>query len=89
MFAMQPIGRCELSPWLIPRDGSAKSIGEFENKGEREFSPPNPGEMLNWVLVLDALLQAPHGFGMMNRTSPRSIQPLRKSTRNQPSPFFL
>ena len=39
--------------WFNPRDGSAKAIGEFENTGEREFTPPNPGEALDWVLVLD------------------------------------
>ena len=28
------------------------------------------------------------GFGLMNKTSARSIHPFRKSTRNQPSLFF-
>ena len=26
---------------------------KYPNKGEREFTPPNPGEMIDWVLVLD------------------------------------
>lgn len=39
--------------WFNPRDGKAKAIGTFENKGEREFLPPDVGEMLDWVLVLD------------------------------------
>lgn len=39
--------------WFNPRDGKATSIGTFENKGEREFAPPDTGEMLDWVLVLD------------------------------------
>ena len=39
--------------WFNPRDGSATAIGEFPNVGEREFTPPNPGETLDWVLVLD------------------------------------
>lgn len=39
--------------WFNPRDGKATRIGTFENKGERGFTPPNPGEMLDWVLVLD------------------------------------
>ncbi|MEO7319928.1 MAG: glycoside hydrolase family 140 protein [Chthoniobacteraceae bacterium] len=39
--------------WFNPRDGAATPIGEFENQGEREFIPPNPGEALDWVLVLD------------------------------------
>jgi len=39
--------------WFNPRDGSAKQIGEFSNTGEREFTPPDKGEMLDWVLVLD------------------------------------
>ena len=41
--------------WFNPRDGSAKAIGEFANTGEREFTPPDKGEMLDWVLVLDDL----------------------------------
>lgn len=39
--------------WFNPRDGKATAIGSLENKGEREFIPPDPGEMLDWVLVLD------------------------------------
>ncbi|HVY68753.1 MAG TPA: glycoside hydrolase family 140 protein, partial [Verrucomicrobiae bacterium] len=39
--------------WFNPRDGSAKVIGTFPNTGEREFIPPDPGELLDWVLVLD------------------------------------
>jgi len=25
----------------------------FANTGEREFTPPNYGEMIDWILVLD------------------------------------
>jgi len=39
--------------WFNPRNGEAKAIGEFPNTGEREFISPNPGEQLDWVLVLD------------------------------------
>jgi hypothetical protein len=39
--------------WFNPRDGSARSIGVLRNQGDREFTPPDPGEMLDWVLVLD------------------------------------
>jgi hypothetical protein len=39
--------------WFNPRDGKAKAMGAFENRGEREFIPPDNGEMLDWVLVLD------------------------------------
>ena len=39
--------------WFNPRDGQATEIGEFPSTGEKEFVPPNPGEMLDWVLVLD------------------------------------
>jgi hypothetical protein len=40
--------------WFNPRDGSAMVIGEFPNTGNREFMPPNPGEQIDWVLLLDA-----------------------------------
>jgi len=39
--------------WFNPRNGSAETIGKFANTGTREFSPPDPGETLDWVLVLD------------------------------------
>jgi hypothetical protein len=39
--------------WFDPRSGQATGIGEFPNTGEREFLSPNPGEQLDWVLVLD------------------------------------
>ncbi len=39
--------------WFNPRTGTAEAIGEFANTGERAFMPPEPGEQLDWVLVLD------------------------------------
>ena len=39
--------------WYNPRNGEATKIGQFPNQGEREFVPPNAGEYLDWVLVLD------------------------------------
>lgn len=39
--------------WFNPRNGSATAIGVFPNQGQRMFAPPDPGEMIDWVLVLD------------------------------------
>ena len=39
--------------WFDPRTGRAMDAGTFTNAGEREFAPPDPGELLDWVLVLD------------------------------------
>jgi hypothetical protein len=39
--------------WFNPRNGKATLIGEFANTGERQFTPPDAGENLDWVLVLD------------------------------------
>ena len=39
--------------WFNPRDGKAAAIGEFPNTGTKRFTPPDPGEVLDWVLVLD------------------------------------
>jgi hypothetical protein len=39
--------------WFDPRTGRATDAGVFANTGEREFTPPDPGESLDWVLVLD------------------------------------
>jgi len=35
-------------------------LGEFLNQGKRSFTPPDAGEQLDWVLVLD---DAGKGFG--------------------------
>jgi hypothetical protein len=39
--------------WFDPRSGQATAIGTFANTGERAFTPPDRGELLDWVLVLD------------------------------------
>ncbi|HWI58391.1 MAG TPA: glycoside hydrolase family 140 protein [Bacillota bacterium] len=39
--------------WFNPRNGAATEIGTYSNQGEREFLPPDKGEMTDWVLVLD------------------------------------
>ena len=39
--------------WFNPRNGRAVEIGVFPNAGEREFLSPDPGEQLDYVLVLD------------------------------------
>src|SRR5215212_3197619 len=39
--------------WFNPRTGSATRIGTFPNTPDRTFTPPDPGEAVDWVLVLD------------------------------------
>jgi hypothetical protein len=39
--------------WYNPRDGKATKIDTFARKGTHRFTPPNPGEHLDWILVLD------------------------------------
>ena len=39
--------------WYDPRTGKARPIGEFPTSGEHDFEPPDSGEMIDWVLVLD------------------------------------
>jgi len=50
--------------WFDPRQGSATAIGTFEDVGQRQFTPPTPGEALDWVLVLD---DAAKGYGEPGR----------------------
>lgn len=50
--------------WFSPRSGEATAVGEFPNEGQREFTPPDPGEALDWVLVLD---DAARGFPVPGR----------------------
>ena len=39
--------------WFNPRTGKATQAGSFAAKGEKRFNTPTPGELLDWVLVLD------------------------------------
>jgi hypothetical protein len=39
--------------WFNPRTGASTAIATFPNTGEREFTPPDHGEQLDWILVLD------------------------------------
>lgn len=43
--------------WFNPRKGNATLIGTFSNQGVKVFTPPDSGEMLDWVLVLDDATQ--------------------------------
>lgn len=39
--------------WFNPRNGEATKTGSFKNEGKKEFIPPTPGELLDWILILD------------------------------------
>ena len=39
--------------WFNPRTGKATAIDTVANSGDRTFTPPDVGEMIDWVLVLD------------------------------------
>ena len=39
--------------WFNPRDGKATAAGTFDTSADHTFTPPDPGEALDWVLVLD------------------------------------
>jgi hypothetical protein len=39
--------------WFDPRTGKAQKAGRYTRKGIETFLPPTPGELLDWVLVLD------------------------------------
>ena len=46
--------------WFNPRTGKATPIDTVVNAGDRTFIPPDPGETIDWVLVLD---DASRSFG--------------------------
>ncbi len=46
-------GNKVVGSWYNPRNGEVKEIGNFENKGIKQFSPPTSGYGLDWVLILD------------------------------------
>jgi len=39
--------------WYDPREGTWVAIGEYTNRGIREFVPPSNGEQNDWVLVIE------------------------------------
>jgi hypothetical protein len=43
--------------WYDPRSGAATELGTFPNAGAHRFTPPQPGELLDWILVLDDAAQ--------------------------------
>jgi hypothetical protein len=68
--------------WFNPRTGEAKSIGEFPNTGEREFTPPDAGELLDWVLVLDDVTKKYPPPGTGQPKSPSSSSASGSTTAN-------
>ena len=55
--------------WYNPRTGEATVIGTFDNQGQRQFTPPNHGEMLDWVLILDDAARQYPAPGTRNATN--------------------
>ncbi len=39
--------------WFNPRTGESVSAGRIEKRNTHRFTPPDPGETLDWILVLD------------------------------------
>jgi len=39
--------------WYDPREGTWRKVGEYPNRGNREFVAPSKGERSDWVLVLE------------------------------------
>lgn len=39
--------------WYDPREGTWSPIGQYPNKGIREFVPPSNGDQNDWILVLE------------------------------------
>ncbi|HEY4654377.1 MAG TPA: glycoside hydrolase family 140 protein [Cyclobacteriaceae bacterium] len=51
--------------WFNPRDGHVVSLGDFDNSGDREFTPTAVGRGSDWVLILDDASKnysKPNGF---------------------------
>lgn len=46
-------GREVRASWFNPRTGAATAIGTFPSDADRTFTPPEAGELLDWILVLD------------------------------------
>jgi hypothetical protein len=38
--------------WFNPRDNTSIPIGNFDNAGEKEFTPQSVGQGSDWVLII-------------------------------------
>jgi hypothetical protein len=57
--------------WFDPRTGRAESAGTFDNRGTKEFDPPDqPKRGNDWVLVLDDASKEFHPPGSSRTTKP-------------------
>lgn len=56
--------------WYDPREGTTKAIGELDNKGTREFTPPESGLGKDWILILD---DATKNYGEPKKIATRKI----------------
>ena len=76
--------------WFNPRDGKASSIGEFTDKSDREFTPPDLGEQLDWVLVLDDASKnyPPPGQTSANQASSKKRSVLITTVRTGDTEIF-
>lgn len=46
-------GNSLVAYWFNPKNGEAKEIGKFQNKGQQTFTAPSSGYGNDWVLVMD------------------------------------
>jgi hypothetical protein len=59
--------------WFNPRTGAAMLIGTFPNTGDRAFTPPDAGELMDWILVLDDATAGYPAPGFIGFRRPDSI----------------
>jgi hypothetical protein len=60
--------------WYNPRTGTATEIGEVNANGTREFTPPDVGEQIDWVLVLDDAAKHYPAPGVTRKSDHRRIR---------------
>jgi hypothetical protein len=78
--------------WFDPRTGVAEEAGELPRSGVRRFEPPAPGEMLDWVLVLDDAsrnFSAPGAAAWRDTSGLAGHRLLVTSTRTGDTEIFL
>jgi hypothetical protein len=46
-------GKTVKAHWYYPREGTWTPIGDFPNRGRRDFVPPTRDGQSDWALVLD------------------------------------
>jgi hypothetical protein len=93
-------GKTVKALWYDPREGTWRKIGEYPNRGNREFVAPSKGGRSDWVLVLEdaakafrtaraAASRSPDGGADAGAKAPLPVASIRGPLRASKNPNYF